>query len=277
MIWLFGDILVVSLSRTIFGLCIYIEWLRKAFCSLELRIQFCLLVCCTYPSLSTVNKEKNLTDQRASLRVDRRETQQIETSRYSVTPAFTGRHYVGLAVVSLCTGRERLTLCFPFSGATSSVANQWWGLKKRGDKQAAARRYTLCITQPFGGQIWLICGLPNFARNGVFLFCFFLCLFVCLFGVFSFCFVFGFGGFFFWFFLFWFGFFCGPQGVARNGLFVAYQILQSMVYPWPISCREEWFVSVLHRQNNNTMFIGRTMNDFRTIFNVIKWNRLFAN
>ena len=57
--------------------CIYIEWVRKAFCSLELRVQFCLLVCCTYPSLSTVNKEKNRTDQRASLRMDTRETQQI--------------------------------------------------------------------------------------------------------------------------------------------------------------------------------------------------------
>ena len=34
-----------------------------------------LLVCCTYPSSSTVNKEKNLIDQRASLRVDTRETQ----------------------------------------------------------------------------------------------------------------------------------------------------------------------------------------------------------
>ena len=44
--------------------------------SLELRVQFCLLVCCTYPSSSTVNKEKNLIDQRASLRVDTRETQQ---------------------------------------------------------------------------------------------------------------------------------------------------------------------------------------------------------
>ena len=33
---------------------------------LELRVQFCLLVCCTYPSLSTVNKEKNWTDQCAS-------------------------------------------------------------------------------------------------------------------------------------------------------------------------------------------------------------------
>ena len=43
--------------------------------SLELRVQFCLLVCCTYPSSSTVNKEKNLIDQRASLRVDTRETQ----------------------------------------------------------------------------------------------------------------------------------------------------------------------------------------------------------
>ena len=43
--------------------------------SLELRVQFCLLVCCTYPSSSTVNKEKNLIDQRASLRADTRETQ----------------------------------------------------------------------------------------------------------------------------------------------------------------------------------------------------------
>ena len=47
--------------------------------SLELRVQFCLLVCCTYPSSSTVNKEKNLIDQRASLRVDTRETQQFQT------------------------------------------------------------------------------------------------------------------------------------------------------------------------------------------------------
>ena len=45
--------------------------------SLELRVQFCLLVCCTYPSSSTVNKEKNLIDQRASLRVDTRETQHL--------------------------------------------------------------------------------------------------------------------------------------------------------------------------------------------------------
>ena len=45
--------------------------------SLELRVQFCLLVCCTYPSSSTVNKEKNLIDQRASLLEDTRETQQI--------------------------------------------------------------------------------------------------------------------------------------------------------------------------------------------------------
>ena len=49
--------------------------------SLELRVQFCLLVCCTYPSSSTVNKEKNLIDQRASLRVDTRETQQINWRR----------------------------------------------------------------------------------------------------------------------------------------------------------------------------------------------------
>ena len=43
--------------------------------SLELRVQFCLLVSRTYPSSSTVNKEKNLIYQRASLRVDTRETQ----------------------------------------------------------------------------------------------------------------------------------------------------------------------------------------------------------
>ena len=47
------------------------------FASLELRVQFRLLVCCTYPSWSTVNKEKNRTDQRASLRVDTRETQHL--------------------------------------------------------------------------------------------------------------------------------------------------------------------------------------------------------
>ena len=46
---------------------IYIQWLRKAFCSLELRVQFCLLVCCTYPSLSTVNKEKKRTEQMSVL------------------------------------------------------------------------------------------------------------------------------------------------------------------------------------------------------------------
>ena len=49
--------------------------------SLELRVQFCLLVCCTYPSSSTVNKEKNLKDQRTSFRVDTKETQQINWRR----------------------------------------------------------------------------------------------------------------------------------------------------------------------------------------------------
>ena len=49
--------------------------------SLELRVQFCLLVRCTYPSSSTGNKEKKLIDQRASLRVDTRETQQINWRR----------------------------------------------------------------------------------------------------------------------------------------------------------------------------------------------------
>ena len=68
-----------------FGLYIYIYIERererergsaRLFVSLELRVQFCLLVCCTYASLSTVNKEKNRTDQPASLQVDMRETQQ---------------------------------------------------------------------------------------------------------------------------------------------------------------------------------------------------------
>ena len=40
--------------------------------SLELRVQFCLLVCCTCPSSSTMNKEKNLIVQRASLQVGTR-------------------------------------------------------------------------------------------------------------------------------------------------------------------------------------------------------------
>ena len=57
--------------------------------SLELRVQFCLLVCCTYPSSSTVNKEKNLIDQRASLRVDTRETQHT-TSRLSAVAFGSG-------------------------------------------------------------------------------------------------------------------------------------------------------------------------------------------
>ena len=64
--------------------CIYTEWLCKAFCSLELRVQFCLLVCCTYPSLSTVNKERNRTGQRTSLRVDTRETQHYRNENIRV-------------------------------------------------------------------------------------------------------------------------------------------------------------------------------------------------
>ena len=64
-------------SRTFFGSYIYIYRVATqcSWSSLELRVQFCLLVCCTYSSSSTVNKEKNLIDQRASLRVDTRETQ----------------------------------------------------------------------------------------------------------------------------------------------------------------------------------------------------------
>ena len=57
--------MVVSFSRTFFGLYIYRVATQGFLSSLELRVQFCLLVCCTYPSLSTVNKEKNLIDQHA--------------------------------------------------------------------------------------------------------------------------------------------------------------------------------------------------------------------
>ena len=75
----------------------------QGFMSLELRVQFCLLVCCTYPSLSTVNKEKNRTDQRASLRVDTRETQQraslplclqgiLQHCRYELTSGTDGEN-----------------------------------------------------------------------------------------------------------------------------------------------------------------------------------------
>ena len=77
LIWLSRNILVVSLSETFFGLyIIYRVATQSFFFSLEWRVQFCLLVCCTYPSLSTaVNKEKNRTDQRTFLRADTRETQ----------------------------------------------------------------------------------------------------------------------------------------------------------------------------------------------------------
>ena len=73
--------------------------------SLELRVQFCLLVCCTYPSSSTVNKEKNLIDQRASLRVDTRETQQFYT-------AFTD-----LDLTWGSQGQWKQNLLVPFPGA----------------------------------------------------------------------------------------------------------------------------------------------------------------
>ena len=65
-----GDILVVSLSRTIFGLCMYRVATRGI--GIESSVLFVGLL-----YISTVNKEKNQTDQRASLRVDTREAQQI--------------------------------------------------------------------------------------------------------------------------------------------------------------------------------------------------------
>ena len=61
-------------SRTFFGFVyIYRVATQCSLSSLELSVQSCLLVCCTYPSSSTVNKEKKLKDQHASLRVDTRE------------------------------------------------------------------------------------------------------------------------------------------------------------------------------------------------------------
>ena len=74
------NILVVSFPKHSL-VCIYIVAMQGILSSLELRVQFCLLVCCTYHSSSTVNKEKNLIDQRASLRVDTRETQQLLPQR----------------------------------------------------------------------------------------------------------------------------------------------------------------------------------------------------
>ena len=81
---MFRNILVVSFSRTFFGSYIYRVATQCSLSSLELRVQFCLLVCCTYPSSSTVNKEKNLIVQLASLRVDTGETQQQLCDCFSV-------------------------------------------------------------------------------------------------------------------------------------------------------------------------------------------------
>ena len=74
--------------------CIYIESsYARLFVSLELRVQFSLLVCCTYPSLSTVNKEKNRADQRASLRVHTRETQHRHWDRRGQLPPVRQRQH----------------------------------------------------------------------------------------------------------------------------------------------------------------------------------------
>ena len=84
-----------------FGL--YISIYSGILSSLELRVQFCLLVCCTYPSSSTVNKEKNLKDQRASLRVDTRETTGILQTRWSTFYYRTGKERVGKTRASLAS------------------------------------------------------------------------------------------------------------------------------------------------------------------------------
>ena len=82
------------------SVCIYRVVTQGCLSSLEWRVQFCLLVCCTYPSLSTVDKEKNRTDQHASLRVDTRETQQIRLHGRSTggckfaTAYYSGRRFV---------------------------------------------------------------------------------------------------------------------------------------------------------------------------------------
>ena len=90
----------------------------RLFVSLEWRVQFCLLVCCTYPSLSTVNKEKNQTDQSASLRVDMRETQQVMCSQ--LCPVHWSVH-----VGDCCAMRrlyKQLELCLLVSG---DCINNW--------------------------------------------------------------------------------------------------------------------------------------------------------
>ena len=71
--------LVVTFSRTFFGSYIHIlsgYAILFVFIGFESSVLFVGLLY-IYPSSSTVNKEKNLIDQRASLRVDTRETQQI--------------------------------------------------------------------------------------------------------------------------------------------------------------------------------------------------------
>ena len=84
----------------------------QGFCSLEWRVQFCLLVCGTYPSLLTVNKEKNQTDQRASLRVDTRETQQEHAENPGNTSHMTSRKCHILQPPSSNHNWDHISLCF---------------------------------------------------------------------------------------------------------------------------------------------------------------------
>ena len=56
------------------------------FIGIESSVLFVGLLYIAYPSSSTVNKEKNLIDQRASLRVDTKETQQ-----YAIWALYLGR------------------------------------------------------------------------------------------------------------------------------------------------------------------------------------------
>ena len=78
--------------------------------SLELRVQFCLLVCCTYPSSSTVNKVKNLIDQRASLRVDTRETQQYACHECHCASKIKVRGGVGCLLVGYLTSQQHANI-----------------------------------------------------------------------------------------------------------------------------------------------------------------------
>ena len=104
------------LSLTFFGLNIY-RVAAQGFC-LHWNWEFssvCWFAVHIYPSSSTVNKEKILPDQRASLQVDTRETQQPDVAVLVVTTyslAFPC-HFLVANTAEVAGSRARLT-CFFF-------------------------------------------------------------------------------------------------------------------------------------------------------------------